>query len=168
MARRSVAEIVTGAVVILAAAGFLGYAVAHSGIAPAGGYRLHAQFNSVSGLPVGSDVRLAGVKVGQVVAEAINPETYLVDVTFTVAKDIRLPKDTSASVLSEGLLGADYLALAPGGDAAMLPPNGRIMATQSPINLETMLGKFIFSMSGGGQAPAKGSGTAPSTNASKP
>ncbi|MDA8050529.1 MAG: outer membrane lipid asymmetry maintenance protein MlaD [Rhodospirillales bacterium] len=161
MARRGAAEVVTGAVVLAVAAGFLVFAVAHSGTAPSGGYPLHAEFNSVAGLPVGSDVRLAGVKIGRVVAETINPETYLAQVTFTVANAIRIPKDSSAAVVSEGLLGGNYLELQPGGDIAMLPPNGRITVTQSPVNLETLLGKFIFSMTNAASTAAKGVPSAP-------
>lgn len=159
MARRSAAEVGTGAVVVIVAAGFLGYAVAHSGAAPSGGYPLHAQFNSVAGLPVGADVRVAGVKVGSVIAEAINPETYLADVTFTVAHDIKIPKDTSAAVVSEGLLGGNYLSLEPGSDTATLAPGGRITATQSAVNLETLLGKFIFSMTGAASTEGKAAGS---------
>ncbi|MGH7122458.1 MAG: outer membrane lipid asymmetry maintenance protein MlaD [Acetobacteraceae bacterium] len=161
MARRGAAEIATGAVVLAVAAAFLAYALAHSGAAPAGGYPLHAGFNSVAGLPVGSDVRLAGVKVGRVISEAINPETYLADVTFTVADGIRVPKDSSAAIVSEGLLGGFYLELQPGGDTAMLRTGGRITVTQSPVNLETLLGKFIFSMTGAASAGAKNGQAAP-------
>ena len=66
MRRRSIAEVLTGAVVLLVAAGFLGYAVAHSGRSTASGYTLYAKFDHIDGLGVGADVRLAGVKVGSV------------------------------------------------------------------------------------------------------
>jgi phospholipid/cholesterol/gamma-HCH transport system substrate-binding protein len=166
MARHSFAEVGTGAVVVALAVGFLAYAVGHSGAAPMAGYELRATFNSVAGLPVGSDVRIAGVRVGSVTSERIDPETYLANVTFTVAHDIRLPKDTSAAVRSEGLLGADFLALDPGGDTAMLPPGGRIMVTQSAIDIGSLLGKFIFGGAGGG-AGGKGGAAAPSKTPSK-
>ncbi|MGH7067967.1 MAG: outer membrane lipid asymmetry maintenance protein MlaD [Acetobacteraceae bacterium] len=161
MARRNAAEIAAGAVVLAVAIGFFAYALARSGAGPSGGYPLRADFNSVAGLPVGSDVRLAGVKVGRVIAETINPETYLAEVTFTVAEGIRIPKDSSAAIVSEGLLGGNYLELQPGGDVAMLPPDGRITATQSPVNLETLLGKFIFSMTGAASAGSGGKPAAP-------
>jgi phospholipid/cholesterol/gamma-HCH transport system substrate-binding protein len=171
VARQSALEVGTGAVVLVVAAGFLAYAVAYSGTAPVSGYPLHARFNSVAGLPVGSDVRLAGVKVGRVIAERIDPDTYLADVTFTVASGIQIPKDSSAAVVSEGLLGGDYLSLAPGGDTAMLPPNGRVMVTQSAVNLETLLGKFIFSISSAASTQGKaepGAPGAPAGGGSKP
>lgn len=170
MPRRSIAEVLTGAVVLLVAAGFLVYAVAHSGRSASGGYTLNARFDHVDGLAVGADVRLAGVKVGSVTGEAIDPKTYLAMVSFTVRPDIKLPKDTSASITAEGLLGGDYLSLSPGGDETMLHPGQTITITQSSVNLEQLLGNFIFSASnltsavkggqGGGQ-PAPSPGGAP-------
>ena len=68
MAQRNLTELVAGAVVLLVAAGFLGYAVAHTGRASVGGYTLHAKFDRIDGLSDGSDVRMAGVKVGSVTA----------------------------------------------------------------------------------------------------
>ena len=145
MARRNFAEILTGAVVLLIAAAFLGYAVAHSGRSTTSGYPLHATFNNISGLSVGSDVRVGGVKVGSVTDEKINTETYLAEVTVNISDAIKLPKDTGAAITSDGLLGGKYLALSPGGDEAMLPPGGVITVTQSSISIEELLGKFIFS-----------------------
>lgn len=146
MIRRSNAvETATGAVVILIAAGFLGYAVAHSGRSVGSGYPLHAAFDSIDGLRVGSDVKMAGVKVGSVTETGIDPKTYQATVTFTVENRIELPKDSSAAVISEGLLGGKYLLLQPGGDTANIPPGGRVTITQSSVNIEELLGKFVFS-----------------------
>ena len=146
MARRNAAEVATGAVVLLVAAGFLAYAMAHSGRSTAAGYTLHADFDHIDGMPVGSDVRIAGVKVGSVIAETIDPKTYLADVSFTVANDIKLPKDSSAEITSDGLLGGKYLSLSPGGDEQMLADGGTVTITQSSVSLEQLLGKFIFSV----------------------
>jgi phospholipid/cholesterol/gamma-HCH transport system substrate-binding protein len=147
MPRRSIAEVLTGAIVLLVAAGFLAYAIAHSGRSTASGYTLYARFEHVDGLAVGADVRLAGVKVGSVTGATIDPKTYLATVSFTVRAGIELPKDTSASITSEGLLGGNYLSLSPGGDEVMLQPGQAITITQSAVNLEELLGKFIFSAS---------------------
>ena len=84
MARHSAAELLTGAVILLLAAGFLGYAVAHSGRTGLSGYPLIARFDHIDGLTVGSDVRLAGVKVGTVSDARIDPQSYLAVVTLTV------------------------------------------------------------------------------------
>jgi phospholipid/cholesterol/gamma-HCH transport system substrate-binding protein len=146
MARRNVAEVATGAVVLVVALGFLGYAVAHSGRGPSSGYTLFARFDHIDGLSVGSDVRVAGVKVGTVTGAQIDPKTYLADVALTVADDIKLPKDSSAEITSDGLLGGKYLSLSPGGDSQMLQPGQTITITQSSVSLEQLLGKFIFSV----------------------
>jgi len=175
MARRNAAEVLTGAAVLLVAIGFLGYAVVHSGrTATTSGYELQAKFDRIDGLPVGADVRLAGVKVGSVVSERLDPQSYLAVVTLTVQKGVELPKDSSASITSQGLLGGDYLSLSPGGDAQMLQPGGTITITQSSVSLEQLLGKFIFSVTdlvgamksnpgtgqGGGQGGNPGGGAA--------
>ncbi len=158
MPQRNAAELLAGAVVLAAALGFLGYAVANSGRTTMGGYQLHARFNAIDGLSVGSEVRLAGVKVGSVVGAHLDPQTYQAVVDFTVADDVKLPKDSSAAVTSDGLLGGKYLGLQPGGEAQMIPPGGQVTITQSSISIEQLLGKFIFSMGnlGGGGAPKPG------------
>ena len=84
MASRNVAEMLTGAVVLLITAGFLAYAVAHSGRSSVSGYPLIARFDHIDGLTVGSDVRMAGVKVGTIADARIDQESYLAVVTLTV------------------------------------------------------------------------------------
>jgi phospholipid/cholesterol/gamma-HCH transport system substrate-binding protein len=146
MARRNVAELVAGAVVLVVALGFLGYAVANTGHQVGGGYPLHARFDRIDGLSVGSDVRLAGVKVGSVEATNIDPKTFQAVVTFTVASDLKLPQDSSAQISSNGLLGGEFLAVVPGGDEATIPPGGTVTITQGAVGLEELLGKFIFNV----------------------
>ena len=145
---------------LLVAAGFLAYAVAHSGRGAVSGYTLNAKFTDIDGLSVGSDVRMAGVKVGSVVAERVDPQSYLAVVTFSVQDGLQLSKDSSASITSDGLLGGKYLALAVGGDTTMLRPGQTVTITQSSISLEQLLGKFIFSVTDlvGAMKPAPGSG----------
>jgi phospholipid/cholesterol/gamma-HCH transport system substrate-binding protein len=164
MHRRNFAEVLIGTVVLLVAAGFLAYAIAHSGRSVASGYQLYAKFDHIDGLAVGADVRVAGVKVGSVDSTAIDPKTYQALVGLTVQNDLKLPKDSSAVITSESLLGGKYLALAPGGDDAMLQPGQIITITQGSINIEELLGKFIFSASSltsggkGGQSSGGSSG----------
>jgi phospholipid/cholesterol/gamma-HCH transport system substrate-binding protein len=163
MPQRNAAELAAGAVVLMVALGFLGYAVTNSGRMTTGGYELHARFNAIDGLTAGSDVRIAGVKVGSVTGMHLDPQTYQAVVDFTVADDVKLPKDSSAAVNSDGLLGGKYLGLQPGGDTAMLPPGGVVTITQSSVNIEQLLGKFVFSMGNlsGAQKPGgeQGGGT---------
>lgn len=146
MQKRSLAEILTGTVVIAIAVFFLGYAVTSSGRSFSGqGMNLSARFDRIDGLGQGADVRIAGVKVGQVTAQRIDPESFLAVLTLRVDASLKLPDDTSAEISSEGLLGGKYVALVPGGGTRILRDGGEITITQSAINLESLLGRFIFS-----------------------
>jgi phospholipid/cholesterol/gamma-HCH transport system substrate-binding protein len=146
MGRRNVVEVLVGAIVLVVAAGFLAYALAHSGRSTGSGYELSARFDHVDGLGVGADVRVAGVKVGTVASEQIDPKSFEAMVEFTVRNDIRLPKDTAAIITSESLLGGKYISLQPGGDEAVLQPGQSVTITQGSVSIEELLGKFIFSM----------------------
>jgi phospholipid/cholesterol/gamma-HCH transport system substrate-binding protein len=155
MARRSVTEVAAGAVVLVVAAGFLVFAVANSGRASLGGYTLHASFDNVGGIAPGADVRVAGLKVGSVTSLAIDPKTYQAVATFTVQSDIKLSKDSSASIATGGLLGGNFVSVATGGDETMLADGGTITITQSAANLEDLLGKFIFNVGNLAEASQK-------------
>lgn len=161
MANRGTGEILTGAAVLLAAAGFLVFAVAHSGRSSAAGYQLRAVFDHIDGLGPGSDVRIAGVKVGSVLGTRVDPKTFLAEVTLSVSDQIHLPKDTAAEVTSESLLGGKFLNLSPGGDAKDLAAGGTISITQSSVSLEQLLGKFIFSAASLADKSKDSGGTAP-------
>ena len=145
MAARGIGEVLTGAAVLLVAAGFLVFAVGHSGRTASAGYKLYASFDHIDGLNPGADVRIAGVKVGNVLTMRVDPKTFLATVTLSVDDDIKLPRDTAAEVTSESLLGGKFLNLSPGGDSRDIPRDGVITITQSSVSLEQLLGKFIFS-----------------------
>jgi len=168
MARSGIGEVLTGAVVLLAAAGFLAFAVAHSGRSAASGYKLYASFEHIDGLNPGADVRIAGVKVGSVVSMRIDPKTFLATVTLSVNDEIKLPKDTAAEVTSESLLGGKFLNLSPGGDAENIPRDGVINITQSSISLEQLLGKFIFSAASLTDKAKGTAGTSPDPGGKEP
>ncbi|WP_027284631.1 outer membrane lipid asymmetry maintenance protein MlaD [Rubritepida flocculans] len=156
MKGRNLAEVMMGAVVLATAAVFLGYAILLGGRAPvASGITLTAAFDRVDGLTEGADVRIGGVKVGSVTGLAIDPQSFQAVATLRVRSDLRLPRDSSAEIQSEGLLGGRYVAIVPGGADAVLADGGRITETQGSISLESLLGRFIFSvtqMNGGGGA----------------
>jgi phospholipid/cholesterol/gamma-HCH transport system substrate-binding protein len=146
MVHRNLAEVLIGAVVLIIAVGFLVYAIENSGRNPIGaGYPLYAQFSNIAGLAVGSEVRLAGVKIGVVDNESIDPKTYLAKVRMTIRNDVELPTDSSIEVASESLLGGVYLSVQPGADETMLKPGQTITITQGAVSLQDLLGKFIFS-----------------------
>jgi phospholipid/cholesterol/gamma-HCH transport system substrate-binding protein len=146
MGRHGVAETLTGALVLVVALAFLAYAVAHSGRIAGSGYTLEARFDHIDGLSVGADVRIAGVKVGTVTDATVDPKTFVAIVKLAVRDDMRLPKDSAASIVSESLLGGKYISLSPGGDDTDLKPGQTISITQSSVSLEELLGKFIFSV----------------------
>lgn len=163
---RNLLETLLGAVVVVVAVGFLAYAYLNGGPGDgAGGMTLTARFESIDGLNVGSDVRISGIKVGEVVSETLDPESYMADVRFTVASNIALPSDSSAAISSASLLGGKYLSLTPGGDTQMLEEGGEITLTQPSLNIERLIGQYAFGVGGGGGAsggaPGGGQGGAP-------
>jgi phospholipid/cholesterol/gamma-HCH transport system substrate-binding protein len=167
VAQRNLVETVAGAIVLVVAIGFLGYAVANTGRTPVTGYSLHARFDHIDGLAMGSDVRIAGVKVGSVMSARVDPQTYQADVTFTVQNAVKLPGDSSAEVTSDGLLGGKYLSLVPGGDEQMLPAGGTVTITQGSVSLEQLLGKFIFSVTSLASQKPQGQGSGQEPGAPK-
>ena len=146
---RNLLETLLGAVVLLVAIAFLVYAYNSSQLGNADGYELRAQFDRVDGLETGSDVRISGIRVGQVTGQTLDPETFRAQVRFTVREDVELPLDTSAAVVSASLLGGKYLQLVPGGDPDVLEPGDEITLTQSSVNLEDLIGQMIFSTGSG-------------------
>ena len=139
----SVAETVIGAVVLATAAGFVLYAGQTSGLQVAGdSYELGASFRSADGIVVGTDVRLAGIKVGTVTDLELDPESYQALATFTMRDDLRLPEDSDVKVASEGLLGGSFLEITPGASEFMLADGDMILNTQGSINLLNLLSRF--------------------------
>jgi phospholipid/cholesterol/gamma-HCH transport system substrate-binding protein len=138
-------EVITGAVVVAAAAGFLVYAsqFADARGAGSGFYDMSASFRSIEGVSVGTDVRLGGVKVGTVTELTLNPDTFRADAVFTVQESLALPEDTAVIVSSEGLLGGNFLELLPGGSPFNLEPGSVIEDTQSSVSLITLLMRFV-------------------------
>jgi phospholipid/cholesterol/gamma-HCH transport system substrate-binding protein len=158
--KKSLAEIAMGAAVLAAAAGFLVYAISHSGRGGgSGGYLLTAAFDRIDGLPQGADVRVSGVRVGTVESQALNFETFQAVLTLRVDGRVKLPEDSSAEIQSESLLGGKFVALVPGGAEKMLPPGSRIRLTASSLNMEQLIGRFVFGTAPGGGAPAPGQGS---------
>lgn len=155
---RNIIETVMGAVVLLVAVLFLGFAYSSSSTGRIDGYQITAKFGRVDGLVSGSDVRLSGIKVGSVIDQHLDPETFQAIVRLSIRNDIHLPADTAARILSDGLLGSNYLSLEPGGDDEVIEPNGEIAVTQDPVNIADLLGRFVFGSAsqkeeGGGSAP---------------
>jgi phospholipid/cholesterol/gamma-HCH transport system substrate-binding protein len=105
-------------------------------------YSVKAVFSSVQGLKPNTVVEIAGVEVGKV--ESIVLNNYEAVVTLKIRNDIELQEDTIASIRTKGLLGEKYVDLTPGGSDKLIPPGGIIRETEPPIDLEKVIGNFVF------------------------
>jgi phospholipid/cholesterol/gamma-HCH transport system substrate-binding protein len=143
--RRNVIETVMGGVVLIVAAMFVGIAFQSGTVTATGGYQLVAKFDDASGLGPGSEVRMSGVKIGTVHSQDLDQETFFAVVTLNISDSYKMPRDTSARIIADGLLGSNFIALEPGGDEEMLQPGEEITYTQGSINVVDLLGRFIFS-----------------------
>ena len=141
----NVVETLIGAMVLVVAAVFVVFAVSTTDVGAVQGYELTAEFDRIDGLNVGADVRISGIKVGTVIDQGLDPETFLAVVRMSIDDSVRLPVDSSASVVSDGLLGGKFMSVSPGNEDEVLPPDDVIKFTQASINIEQLLGKFIFS-----------------------
>lgn len=155
---RNLIETLMGAVVLVVAGLFLIFAYSTTNVRPVRGYNIFAKFERVDGLAPGAEVRLSGIKIGTVVEQKLEPNTYLAVVTMSIDGQVRLPVDTVAQITSEGLLGSNFVSLVPGAEEKVVSPGGELRFTQAPVNLVQMLGKFIFNSaeSQGGQGQGSG------------
>ena len=141
----TITEIFVGAAVVLAAVGFFAYATSTSAgrSSGAGAYELSASFRSAEGISIGTEVRLAGVRVGTVTGMELNPETFRAETSFSVSGDLELPDDSAIAISSEGLLGGTFVEIIPGGSPFVLGPGDAILDTQSSVSLITLLMRFV-------------------------
>jgi len=148
----NVIETVIGAVVIVIAVAFFTYVYQTADLrAGSGGYEVTARFQSVDGITTGSDVRMAGIKIGSVTSQELDAQTYEAILTMALDEEVRLPIDSSAKITSDGLLGDRYLVVEPGGDEQMLADGGTIDYTQSALDLFGLIGQFLFKDDDSGQ-----------------
>jgi phospholipid/cholesterol/gamma-HCH transport system substrate-binding protein len=137
-------EVLVGAGVLAAAVAFVVYAGQVSGYAGAqSSYPLLASFRSLEGVSVGSDVRLAGVKVGSVTEVTLNPETYRADTIVSVQSGIEIPDDSAIIISSEGLLGGNFVEIVPGGSPFFFEAGASFEDTQGAVSLVSLLLKFV-------------------------
>lgn len=144
--QRNIVETILGAAVLLVAGAFMFFFYRTTDIKPVSGYELSASFDKADGLETGSPVRIAGVKIGQVLGFELDKKTYRAIVRLNIAAGIDLPADTSAVISSAGLLDGKFITLQPGNDEELLQPGGKIEYGQSTPSLEQMLGQFIFAV----------------------
>ena len=134
-------EVIIGAVVLAVALGFVVFLYQSTGLSVSNSrhYELKADFRSADGIHVGTDVRLAGVKVGTVSDLSLNVETYRAEAELAIENKVDIPDDSALTVSSEGLLGGTFLELVPGGSFDYLAPESVIMDTQGSVSIITLL-----------------------------
>lgn len=138
-------EVLVGGAVLAAAIAFAVYGAQVAGIGTGGGstYPLTASFRSLEGVSVGSDVRLAGVKIGTVTEVELNPTTFRADTIVALRNDTQIPDDSAIVISSEGLLGGNFVEIVPGGSPFNFEAGAEITDTQGAVSLISLLLKFV-------------------------
>lgn len=142
--RENTTEVVVGGIVLAVAIGFGVFAAQAAGLGAGGGtYPLTASFRSVEGISVGTDIRLAGVKIGTVTDITLNPDNFRGDTTLALQNSVLIPNDSAVVIASEGLLGGNFIEIVPGGSLENFAPNAEIEDTQGAVSLISLLLKFV-------------------------
>ncbi|WP_342642493.1 outer membrane lipid asymmetry maintenance protein MlaD [Rhodoligotrophos ferricapiens] len=150
--KQNAVETLTGAIVILIAAAFLFFIYTTTGVGGiSGGYHLKASFNNLGGVSTGSDVRISGVKVGSVTGQGLD-DVYEAVLTLAINSDVKIPNDSTAKITSEGLLGASYVAIEPGGSETFMQDGEQFQYTQPALDLWSIVSSFA-KPSGGSSTP---------------
>ncbi|MBM3337701.1 MAG: outer membrane lipid asymmetry maintenance protein MlaD [Betaproteobacteria bacterium] len=118
-------------------------------------YTVIARFDNIGGLKPRAPVKSAGVVVGRVESIAFNDKTFQAQVTLRLQGEVKFPKDSSAKILTSGLLGEQYIGIEPGGDEKNFAEGDRIKSTQSAIVLENLISQFLFSKAADSSAEGK-------------
>jgi phospholipid/cholesterol/gamma-HCH transport system substrate-binding protein len=141
-------EVMVGLFVLLGLAGLVFLALKAANLATFGersdSYIVQARFDNIGGLKTRAPVRSAGVTVGRITSIKLDAKTYQGVVTMQIDSDVQFPADSSAKILTAGLLGDQYVGIEAGGDEKNLAPGGMITQTQSAVVLENLIGQFIF------------------------
>jgi phospholipid/cholesterol/gamma-HCH transport system substrate-binding protein len=153
MQQNNVAETLIGAAVVAVAVAFLVFAYYRTGSGSLSGYEINAKLPKADGLSVGTDVRLAGIKIGTVSDLTLDPKTYLVTVHMNVRNDIKLPVDSSVLVTQAGFLGGQYLSITPGGDDKMMMAGAFFESAQGSIDVMNLVGRFATGANTSNQPP---------------
>jgi phospholipid/cholesterol/gamma-HCH transport system substrate-binding protein len=170
MGKKSI-EVLVGLFVLLGFAGlvFLALKAANLGNFSTGDtYPLFAKFDNIGGLKVRAPVRSAGVTVGRVASITLDTKTYQGLVRLDMEHQVQFPSDTSARILTSGLLGDQYIGLEPGAQEKFFAPGDTITQTQSAIVLESLISQFLFNKAAdSGAAPAPAPAAAPAAGGKK-
>ncbi len=107
-------------------------------------YTIQARFRDISGLKKGSQVEMAGVQIGRVDDIRLDQERMMALVTMKIEKGLKLSEDSIASIKTSGIIGDKYVKISPGGSEEMLEPGDVIVETESAVDLEEMVSKYVF------------------------
>lgn len=156
-------ETLVGMFVLLGLAGLVFLALKAANLASFGGgetYGVSARFDNIGGLKVRAPVRSAGVTVGRIASIALDSKTYQGVVRLEIDRDVVFPKDSSARILTAGLLGDQYIGIEPGAEEKTLAAGDVITQTQSAVVLESLISQFLFSKASdaGSSTPAPANG----------
>lgn len=121
-------------------------------LAESDSYQISANFDNIGGLKPKAAVKSSGVVVGRVAAISFDNEKFLAKVTMTLDKKFKFPRDTTASILTSGLLGEQYIGFVAGGDDKMLAQGDTLKLTQSAVVLENLISQFLFSKAAEGDS----------------
>ena len=162
--RDNLFEAVVGLLVVLLALWFVSFAWQRTGGGLKDPIAVRALFPAANGISVGTDVRVAGLKVGEVSGQRLDPESYQAELTLALDRTVKVPSDSTAAITSEGLLGGSYIALVPGGSPTALKHGDLIVDTQGSVDMMSLIGGMI-NRSGdeGNEAAAPAPGLPPSS-----
>ncbi|WP_375327153.1 outer membrane lipid asymmetry maintenance protein MlaD [Candidatus Tisiphia endosymbiont of Nemotelus uliginosus] len=147
--KQHVIETVVGFAVIIIALVFFSFAYKMGNSSKIDkGYTVTASFQNAEGIINGSDVMLAGVKIGSVTNIILDKTSFFALLTININNEIKLPKDTSLAIVTSGLLGGKYIAVTPGSSEETLAANDQVKYTQSSVSIEAIIGKLIYSFGG--------------------
>lgn len=139
-------ETLVGAAVVALAVGFFFYASKTTGMGggASGGYTVIAEFDNAEGINIGTDVRLAGIKIGTVTGQTLNAENYMARLELTLDPKVSLSDDTAAKISSEGLLGGKFVAMEPGGSETKLANGSMMTLTQGAVDIWSLISSAMF------------------------
>ena len=137
-------EVFVGGAVVASAIFFGFYLFQTSGLSTgSGNYPIYASFRSAEGVRVGTDVRLAGVKIGAVTQIELDRSTYEAKSTLSIEKEIQIPDDSSLTITSEGLLGGNFVEVMPGMSEDYLQPGDEVLDTQGSVSLIQLMMRYV-------------------------
>ncbi|MBC7506785.1 MAG: outer membrane lipid asymmetry maintenance protein MlaD [Sandarakinorhabdus sp.] len=150
----NIVEALIGLLVVIVAIGFVVFAYNRTQAgSTADGYVLKARFTNVAGVSPGTDVRMAGIRIGKVAGQALDPASFQAVLDLSIDKGLKLPTDSSAAITTEGLLGGTFIALTPGGEETTLKAGEEITETSGATDLMALIGGFVNKSSGDAPAP---------------